>query len=327
MEHKADEAGARPAPPQKLPRRRALSVVSFAMLVVLAGAYSLRPGIATAITVWPAWVGLLFGVGLTLLMPRPRRWLMLGWVLFGVGFVEEFRTLPRGLFPAPPADFRVVTLNCAGGSALAAAEVMALRPDVVLFQESPSRPDLERLAREIYGPNAVVAWGPDTSILARGRLEPFPRPRRIANYVAARWHASPERTLDLVSLRLAPPVLRFDLYNPAAWQDFAESRARRGQEMADMHGHLMEQGVQPGILGGDFNTPVDPPIQEVLVGEMEDAFAAAGVGLGATCVNPAPNIVRIDQIWFGPSVSCVRAWVVPTRHSDHRMVVADFRWR
>lgn len=128
-----------------------------------------------------------------------------------------------------------------------------------------------------------------------------------------------------VSLRLAPPVLRIDLYDPSAWGEFArnrEARAREGQELADA---LRDHGFKPDVIGGDFNTPPDP-ILNPLVGGINDAFGRAGVGLGATCVNPYPCIVRIDQIWPGPKVARVRSRVVRTVHSDHRIVVADYRW-
>lgn len=85
-------------------------------------------------------------------------------------------------------------------------------------------------------------------------------------------------------------------------------------------------GVQPDLVGGDFNTPPDRSVLAPIVGSLRDAFADVGVGFGATCVNPYPCVVRIDQIWSGRSVEAVRAWVEKTEASDHRMLVVDFRW-
>src|SRR3712207_6307293 len=50
-------------------------------------------------TIWPAWVWLAVGLGLAALSRKGRRWLGLAWAVFGVLFVEEFRSFPRGLFP------------------------------------------------------------------------------------------------------------------------------------------------------------------------------------------------------------------------------------
>lgn len=311
------------------PRRRekrCLGWTSVGMLLVLTGLYSVRPEVTTAITVWPAWLGMLFGLILALPAKSFRPYLLFAWLLYGVVFVDEFRSVPRAALPSKPRDFRVVTLNCAGGSELAAGEVKALRPDLVLLQESPSRPELERLAEAMFGDEGVVIPGPDASILGTG-LTPLRVPRGTSNFVAARWKRGPDQTLDVISLRLMPPVLRLDLYSPAAWQDFARSREQRGEEMAEIRRALIQMGVTPGLVGGDFNTPPDAPIQQRLTEGMVDAFSASGVGYGATCVNPIPCIVRIDQIWAGPKVECVRAWVVKTAHSDHRMLVADFAWR
>jgi len=297
------------------------------MLAILTVLYAARPDATTAITVWPAWVGMLLGIGVALFARQHLRWLAPLWLVFGLVFVEEFQSVPRGVLPAQPRDFRVVSLNCAGGSVLAAGEVRALRPDLVLLQESPSKPDLEKLARELFGEGAVVAWGPDATILGPKGLVPFARPRKVSNFVAARWEAAPGRVLDVVSLRLMPPVLRFDLYSPAAWQDYAQSRALRGEEMTEIWRQASQMGANPELSGGDFNTPPDGAIQKGLTADMDDAFRLAGVGLGATCVNPYPCIVRIDQIWSSPRVQCVRAWVVRTENSDHRMLVADYRFR
>lgn len=314
---------------QKPPRKVRVwpAWASAGLALLLAILYAFRPQLTTAITIWPAWVGMAIGLALALFSRKLLQWTLPLWLIFGFVFVDEFRTVPRGLLPAEQREFRVVTLNCAGGSLAAAREVIPLRPDIVLLQESPNSKQLASLATEMFGPDAVVVRGPDATILARGTLIQVPHEKRVSNFVAARWQFAPGRSLDVVSLRLAPPVLRIDLYSPSAWSEFAEGRARRAAETAEIRQRLAEMGVEPDLIGGDFNTPPDPGSQRVLVGGMDDAFRVAGIGLGATCVNPYPNIVRIDQIWSGPRVRCVRAWVVKAQNSDHRMLVADYRWR
>lgn len=301
--------------------------VSAGWLVSMFGLYMVRPGITTAITVWPAWIVLIIGLMFTAKSRCHRMALLFCWLFFGNLFVDEFQSIPRSLRPEPARDFRVVTLNCAGGSLLAAEEVIALKPDLVLFQESPSRRHLEEVALKLFGPRPGLVWGPDASIIARGGLAERALPQGTSNFVAATWTPERGRSLDVVSLRLTPPVLRIDLYDPSAWSDFARNRESRTAEVKDIAAALAGMGFRPDLVGGDFNTPPDAGVQGPLVQGMLDAFGSAGVGLGATCVNPMPCIVRIDQIWSGPKSKPVRARVVKTEHSDHRMLVADFVWQ
>lgn len=307
------------------PTRRGLPVaLTVGWMLIMVLVYGLRPNWATAIFVWPAWVAVVIGILLLARVHTFRRPMMAAWLIFGFGFVDEFWTVPRGLLPEPTRDFRVVSLNCAGGSMGAAREVKSLKPDLVLFQETPSRRYLEEIATELFGFDASYVLGPDTAIVARGDLKVHDLPKWTTNFVAAEWTAKDQAPIDVVSLRLAPPVMRLDLYSPSAWTDFADNRAARAKEVKELAAALATMKVKPTIIGGDFNTPPDQ-ILLPLVDGFSDAFASAGVGLGATCVNPYPCIVRIDQIWSRETVRCVRSFVVATEFSDHRIVVADYR--
>lgn len=308
------------------PKKRLVwpALASGAWLVGLGLLYGFRPGWGTAVVVWPAWVGMILGVLLAAVSGRKA--LLGAWAVFGLVFVEESWSVPRGLLPEPPRDLRVISLNCAGGSALAAGEVRALNPDLVLFQESPSQRALEKLAQEMYVAEAAVVWGRDASIIARGVLTPLSLPRTTTNVTAARWTLSLGRTLHVASLRLTPPVMRVDLYDPAAWNDFRRNRDYRAAEAREMQTILAGLGFRPDILGGDWNTPPDRAVQGPLIEGLTDSFSAAGAGWGATCVNPFPCIVRIDQIWSSSALIPTRSRVHKTQHSDHRMVAADYRW-
>lgn len=307
-------------------KRRGLPVaITVVWMLIMVLVYGLRPNWATAMFVWPAWVGMVVGIILLWRVRSHQKSLFVAWLIFGFGFVDEFWSVPRGLLPEPTRDFRAVSLNCAGGSMGAAREVKLLKPDLVLFQETPSRRYLEEFATELFGPDASYVLGPDAAIVARGDLRAYDLPKWTTNFVASVWTAKGQAPIDVVSLRLAPPVMRIDLYSPSAWTDFADNRAARAKELKEVADALATMKVRPTIIGGDFNTPPDP-ILKPLVDGLSDAFASAGVGLGATCVNPYPCIVRIDQIWSGKTVRCVRSFVVATEFSDHRMVVADYRW-
>lgn len=287
--------------------------------------YAVRVDATAAITVWPAWIGGGFGLILALFASQWRRWLALAWLGFAFVFVDEARSVPRMVLPAPTSHFRVVTLNCAGGSFAAAEAVIPLKPDVVFLQESPNRKEVEALAKKLYGDEASFAYGIDASIIARGELLFLGWPVH-PNFTLAIWRPTPDRSLTVVSLRLAPPVMRIDLYSPSAWEEFAANRHQRREEVAEVASTIADLGTKPGIVGGDFNTPPDAGVQRPLVEGLADAFARAGVGYGATCVHPYPCLVRIDQIWHSPDVQAVRSWTVATEHSDHRMVAADFKW-
>ncbi|MEI7986087.1 MAG: cytidylate kinase family protein, partial [Armatimonadota bacterium] len=87
---------------------------------------------------------------------------------------------------------------------------------------------------------------------------------------------------------------------------------------------LNRLNFRPDLVGGDFNTPPDVDVLEPITIGMKDTFAKVGVGYGATCVNPYPCLVRIDQIHCLKTVTPTRSRVVATQNSDHRMLISDF---
>ena len=208
----------------------------------------------------------------------------------------------------------------------ASEEVAAQNPDIVLFQETPSRPEIEKLSKKIFGEEGSCVVGPDAAIMARGHLVEEPGSRATNDFVSATWTGARGRSLRIVCLRLLPPCMRIDLFNPSAWQDFAMNRASRRQEVAGIAMKLDQQKFEPDLLGGDFNSPPDRDVLGPITNHLSDTFRQVGVGYGATCVNPFPCMVRIDQIWHSEVLNATRAWVVKTENSDHRMLVADFRW-
>lgn len=222
----------------------------------------------------------------------------------------------------------MASLNCAGGLIEAAREVIPHGPDLVLQQESPSRPEVEKLAAQLYGKDGAWVWGPDASIVARGKLDQVALGIRSTDVTAAEWTALDGQKYKVASLRLAPPVLRIDLWNPAAWQDYLSNRRARIQQLQDISRRLP---WDPDIIGGDFNIPPDPqgsPVTKSREHSLADAFAVAGRGWGATCVNPLPLMVRIDRIYADfRRLAPVTAFAAPSVHSDHRIVIADYAFQ
>lgn len=306
---------------EKDKRRSTAWIFALVWMSVITPLSLIKPDSLFALLVWPAWILLLPGL-LPLLLKRQPKWILgVFWAVCMAVAAEEPASFARSLSQPEVGELRIVSLNCAGGSLAAAREVIPLKPDIVLLQESPSRPDLEKLKGEIFGRDGSLVWGPDASILAKRHLEPVNLPKTASNHVVADWTSPGGRELRVTSLRLQPPVLRVDLLRPDAWQKFTENRRGRRKELEE----LMElQSVhRSDIIGGDFNTPPE----RGFVAGMADSFAEAGRGYGATCVNPLPCIVRIDQIWRSAELRTVNSFVVKTKESDHRMVVSDFVWQ
>lgn len=288
---------------------------SVGLILLLVFAYIIRADGAYVIHIWPmwAWTPLILLPWVSLRFWHHWKGLLgcfAGWMLllFALGEPSPTEFIPAGQEKPRAATLRVVSLNCAGGQLAAAEEVFALDPDIVLLQESPSEAALEELSQRRFGHGAIVR-GPDASILS---LRPPEEKQVEPNFVMAEVGG-----LRVASLRLQPPVLRFDLINPAAWSASRADIERRAAELAEI-----KQATGPlDLLGGDFNTPNAPRIAKLLPGMTEAERAMHG--WGATAINDYP-MVRIDQIWSSDRLVLVNAFVVKSEHSDHRISVADY---
>ncbi|MBI3921183.1 MAG: hypothetical protein HY318_07175, partial [Armatimonadetes bacterium] len=139
--------------------------VSFVLWGGLLVCYLFRLDSCASITLWPAWIWTLPGLLLTALGWRRDTKsavaaMALMWLVYTVAFSEEHKSLIHHRHLKSPEweaakrqrkALRVVSLNCAGGSSEAAAEVIAEEPDVVLLQESPGRHEVCAIARRLYG--------------------------------------------------------------------------------------------------------------------------------------------------------------------------------
>ena len=301
-------------------------LASTVFLLLLGMSYASSADVVYAITIWPAWIWL--GVGWTTAGFAWRsskvggKCLLAGWLLFVVLFADEPWSIARSLWVGEvhaSEAVKVVSLNCAGGDPLAMIEALARSPELVLLQESP--PQKELLA--VLNDGWATVLGPDAAILALGRLEPMTLPEWTDNFVAARWWRQGAKSpVYVVSLRLEPPVLRFDYWNPACWRAYAEGKRRRRTELTEVLAYVETLPKDAAIiLGGDFNTPPDRRIQAGLMERFIDVFRASGAGWGATGINDYP-LVRIDQIWVAGG-SPVIARAIKTKYSDHRRVEAQ----
>lgn len=305
----------------------ALSAVLCAAVVVV---YACRPDACAAATVFPIWVWTLAGLAFVAAARRQvgRRWAAcaaLAWCAVLLIFADHPASVLRFSGGANTRILRIVSLNCASSSQ-ALREVAALNPDIVLVQESAGREPLLALALEMFGTDGHAVWGPDASILARGRLARLEMPGSVAGNAAhARLELKNGLAFEVVSLRLEPALVRVDLWSPDCWREQTANRRRRGAQLHAIAGALPASSSKtPLIFGGDFNAPPGDAVFRSLVPRLHDAFSDAGRGWGNTIINAAP-FLRIDQIWLSPQLKAVDVYSVATRHSDHRMVVCDVR--
>lgn len=314
---------------------RAKSLLWMLPVLVLALLYAFRPAWSTAITYWPpvVWSGAALLLAPLFLLRRRFRPMLVyvgAWLALALVFDDLPRGVLRALLPSgssPPGSFRIATLNCAGGDPAAAREAADSGAELVLLQESPGGESLAKLAKDRWGGDGACVPGPDCSILAKGKLETFglgtlTSPR--ANFVWAVWQRRPGERYFVVSLRLQPPTFRLDYWNPDCWRAYAEDRARRKSELADIVRSIEDLAIPqdtPIIVGGDFNGTPTEGFQDSLGRICQDTFRQAGVGWGGTGTNDYP-FVRFDQIWLQRSLSVARVETRRTAHSDHRMVLA-----
>jgi hypothetical protein len=301
--------------------------VSALLCLVIALCYTWRLDAWAAVTVFPIWVWWLAG---TVLIAAARKrvgrryslTVALLWCVVLFAFADHPLRLLRLGRSAGSRMFRIVSLNCAGRGQ-AAIEVAALRPDIVLIQESPGREPLVDVARECFGAEGQVLSGVDASILARGTISPLPLPQSVNGHaVAARIRLRDGTEITVASLRLETPAVQIDLWSPETWREKTATRQRQRKQLETIaRAVLASADSLPSIVAGDFNSPPGDAIFQVLA-PLHDAFAEAGRGWGNTILNAAP-FLRIDQIWLSPELRAVDVYSQKTERSDHRMVVCD----
>lgn len=308
--------------------------------------YVKRWDAVAAVTVFPFWMWGLLGFGMagfSWLLAR-HRWagaVTLLWLVTILAYSDESGPLLRKVrsddstvaaAPAPAPEgaavLRVITFNCRGGyfNSLAPLEVTPWKPDVVLFQETSPLPVLLRLAQDLYPgpPMEHTAGGLECGIVTRGKILRTVSGKRQSAIISA--IAFPEGwKLHVAGLHLRGAETDVRLYRPSTYQKHAQNRRLRRQELEVILGlpswHRMRP---PDLYAGDFNAPAGDPIFHQLQTEgYADAVESAGIGWPDTYPNAAP-VLRIDHQWHGPGLRPLRAFTVPSRHSDHRMLVVDF---
>jgi endonuclease/exonuclease/phosphatase (EEP) superfamily protein YafD len=311
------------------------SAVSIILGVGILACYIARWDTVSAVTLLPFWAWGIAGIGLSLIGWRlqRRKWhllIFLTWVCLTLFCSDDLSKLVQsslpwptfGTVPATGLHLRVVTLNCAGGQASAAAEVSSWKPDLVLLQETPDSNVVSRLAWEWFGSDGDFLVGGDCSIISRGQLARLSGLKTI-QFTQAHWTLPQGKVVEVVNLRLLPPETRLDLWSPDCWRAHREDRVARKAQMQQLVDHLEgSKSNIPCIVGGDFNAPAGDAVSRLLKPHLKDAFREAGIGWGNTGINEFPAS-RPDQIWASGDFQTIAVRAVKTRNSDHRMVVCD----
>ncbi len=332
------EAHGTPPEAIKPPLRRARIVVWLTLfaLVLVALCHRWQPDAVAALTAIPPWCWIVVGAPLILLnLRRVCRWEKLaaagtvGMVL--LTSVEQLRSVTRfvllGGIPVASEShnqsLRVASHNCSTGSLSAAEEVVPFRPDVVLLQESPSLERVTKLAHKLFPDGSAVVWSPDCTIIARGRLIRSATPADF--FVQATVAVAEGAEIEVFSVRLMPPVVRYDLWSPSCWSEHTAARIARTAQVSVIRRALEKvPGHRPVFVGGDFNAPAGDGALAKLSPTFTDAFDSAGTGWGGTVLNAVP-MHRFDQLWTSAAIQPVAVWSEKSNHSDHRLVVGDFR--
>jgi endonuclease/exonuclease/phosphatase (EEP) superfamily protein YafD len=311
--------------------------LSTALVPLLSIAYGSRADGFAAITVFPVWAWLVPGGMLLLPAFAVRRRsgtaVAVVWLLYFAAFTDELRSLvpwQRSLAvqweagPQSPRTLRIISLNCGSGSLRAVEEVAKFKPDLVLLQESPGRDQVNALAETLFGEDGAALHGGDTALIAPGAITP--RKASLSSrgdFVQARVQLVSGGEMEVVSLRLLPPLVRFDLWSPDCWRAQAENRRQRRAQLQRVAAQLAAVPASvPIIVGGDFNAPAGDAIFELLRPRLHDTFEAGGSGWCNTITNDYP-FHRIDQVWTSSHFLVITVVGQRTEHSDHRMVISD----
>lgn len=231
--------------------------------------------------------------------------------------------------PAAPHDgrpvMRVITLNCAIFSfGDPAKDLAAWQPDIVLLQDVFPH-QVRQIADVLYGGRGDYRAHNTNGIVTRWKIQrevrnPSERDQQVTVTL-------PDgSSVEVVNVHLATAATDLRLWKQSTWRHHRVNRALRRKELA-LTQQVLEQTTRfpntPTLFGGDFNSPASDTVHRQLDRDFVDAFAAAGTGWGDTFQRRLP-ILRIDHLYATRHFTPIRCRAITTRHSDHRMVVADF---
>ena len=319
---------------------RLLLSASVALWLLTVWCFYRQPDHFAAYTVLPIWIwggcGLLLCGGACYLSRGRWLWLVAGgWIITLLIGADEARVLMHwgksAPLPGPAAAhdgmpvLRVITCNCAlFAFGDPSAEIAAWQPDIVLLQDI--RPyQVGHVAMALYGGHGEFRAHDTNGIITRWKFQ-----REVPNKTERDQQATitlPDGSaVEVVNVHLTTAATDLRFWRRSTWTGHRINRALRLHEL-DLVLQALRQSTDfpntPVVFGGDFNAPASDIACHQLGPGLIDAFAAAGTGWGDSFHRRFP-ILRIDHLYATKQFLPVRCHTITTRHSDHRMVVADF---
>ena len=309
--------------------RGGLSIVSLC--------YVTQPDWLAPVTLVPPWYWVLVGSLLAVWgysSEHKRRVLavLALWGAFAVFFVEESHGLVRAMRPMATnrqeareqgLGIRVSRSTAAWGRARALRRsprgtrtscCCKNHPDGMTFSNcraSCSEPTVRRCAAVMYRFSSVDGSNPSTWTLA-------------SHFVHATVELPNGFEVNVISLRLSPPVFRLDFWTPGFWREHRDNRVKHRKQISrDLAAHRRTaDGRNTGLSAA--TSICRPTIAHLnpLLSKLTDAFDHAGRGWGPTGTNTYP-LFRVDQVWVSQAFHIESVRAQKTLHSDHRMVVCD----
>ncbi len=252
--------------------------------------------------------------------------------------VLEF-CLPLGsLFASPTATYRVLTCNVAqwaGGTERLERLIVDSGADIVMLQEYDDRSHFsvpDSWSSHCDGELLIASRYPLKNFSIVKRNLPGRWPRAVGLFAEA---VTPERTIQLYTLHLLSPSSGLsEIVNsktgiaPSRRDLLVEETSKRESESKRV-AQAIDGRTGSFVVGGDFNMPVASYFFRQHWSRFQDAFAAAGFGIGNTCFVEKRALrfgARVDHVLTRGSWHALRCWVGPDVGSDHRPVLADIYW-
>jgi endonuclease/exonuclease/phosphatase (EEP) superfamily protein YafD len=320
------------------------TVVGLSLLLQLFTVYTFafQPDRFVAFTVMPIWlwggVGMLMTLAAFYFLRARFSLIMTGiWALTLLFGADEARVLLNfGKSPPLPGRaapyegrpvLRVVTLNCCSFNyGNPAADIARWQPDIVLLQEVYPH-QVKQIADALYGGKGDFRTHLTNGIISRWKiLRETPNLNSLKRYQQVGIRTPGGSEIEVVNIHFGSAATDLRLWRKYAWTTHRLNRQYRLNELGLARRTLANSTRFPRtstILGGDFNAPATDIVHRKLAPDLVDAFNAAGTGWGNTFQRRFP-ILRIDHIYATRHFVPVRSATFTSRHSDHRMVIADF---
>lgn len=278
-----------------------------------------------------------------------RRWLVcllplaaLGW---NGSYVSAMLQPPRLKNTSEAADLRVATLNAyyfAQGesryqTARSVAEIMLQEQvDILCLQEVPTLP-VDSVTRYFAACMPYFVQESGEMILSHYPIVDHRYMQFADSWNAYLWTdlAVGDDTVRIISVHLQTTgiaALRASYrkdHDREAPVEKLLGEVERNSRIRARQVHELEQLIDsargPLILVGDFNDTPSSYTYRRIARRLRDGFRAAGHGYGST-FRHLGGVLRIDYLFSNDSLRCVGYRTLPDAVSDHRAVIADFRF-